>query len=254
MKPSIRHSAALLVALAAVLLGRGASAAEPGRGFWIGAVLQGDVALLPGGDICSRASQSEATYSCFRADREQYVGVPAPAEQASFDVSYGTTRVALHAERALFGNFTAGGRFGFAFGGGPTPAKGPPFVPLHLEARLAYWIGPRLSPEPGLYGFVTVLAGIGQVDAVRRIDVTECRPGVPGCAPATNVQPGGPNPDEQELEAWGKAGQGFAGLGGGLYFSFVRGSGAVLELKAMQLFPGVGVSLSPSLGYVFHVF
>ena len=227
--------------------------APPAYGWWVGAVIQGDIALLESGDVCSRESQAAATYSCFRSDGEQYLGAPEPAEPVGFTAAYGTTRLALHVERAIAGNFTAGGRFGIALGGGPTPAKGPAFVPLHLEARVAYWIGQALSPEPGLRGFVSVAAGVAQVDASRPAPVSECRAAsVSGCAPATNTQPGGPNPDRQVLDAYKKAGQGFVGLGAGAYYSFVPGSGAVIDLKVLQFFPGAGTTFSPSLAYVFH--
>jgi hypothetical protein len=231
-----------------------APAAPMSPGFWVGAVIQGDIVFMEGGDLCSRESQTNVAYACFRSDREQYVGVPVPAKDAGFSAAYGTTRLALHVERAIAGNFTAGARFGMALGGGPTPAKGPAFVPLHIEARVAYWIGQQLSPEPGLRGFVFIMGGLAQVDASRTVEVDECRAGsTSGCAPATNVQPGGPNPDRQLLDAYKKTGQGFVGLGVGACYSFIRGSGAVLELKAMQLFPGSGTTFSPSLSYVFRV-
>jgi len=167
--------------------------------------------------------------------------------------SYGTTRVLLHAERRVYEDLTVGGRVGFAFGGGPTPAKGPGFNPLHLEARLAYWFGPDLVSGRGLRGFLFVSGGVAQVDASRSVEVTECRAGSPsGCVPATNTQPGGPNPDQQRLDAYQKLGQGFVSVGGGLSYALFRGNGLLLELKVVQLFPSSGTVISPSLGYVFH--
>ena len=227
---------------------------QASSGFWVGAALQQDISLLPGGDACGRAAQTHGSYSCFRADREQYLGVPIAGEPASIVPARGTTRVAIHVEHAIFGDFTAGGRVGFAFGGGPTPSKGPPFLPLHLEARIAYWIGPKLSPSTGVRGFVTLVGGLAQVDASREIAITECRAGDgSGCRAIEHVQPGGPNPDRQTLAAYKKAGMGFMGLGVGFYGSFVRGSGVVLEVKATQLFPSYGFAISPSISYVFHV-
>ncbi len=233
---------------------KGNAASSEASGWWVGAVLQSDVGLLPGGDVCGRRAQSRGSYSCFRPDREQYLGVPVSGEPAAVMPALGTMRIALHAEHAIFGNFTAGGRIGFAFGGGPTPSKGPPFLPLHLEARVAYWIGKKLSPAPGLRGFVTLAGGVAQLDASREVDVTECRSGdASGCTPANNVQPGGPNPDRQTLVAYKKAGIGFIGLGAGLHYSFVRGSGGVFEIKATQHFPSYGFAISPAISYVFHV-
>lgn len=217
-------------------------------------MVQGDLAFLDGGDPCSRESQSELRYACFRADREQYLGAPEPGTPADFALSYGTTRIALHIERPIIDNVTLGGRFGFAFGGGPTPARGPAFLPLHLEARIAYFIGKPLSAERGVRGVVSVMGGLAQVDAFRSVAVRECgADSKVACTPATNLQPGGPNPQVQSLEAYKKLGQGFIGLGLGAYYSFLPASGVLLELRIMQLFPGTGTTFSPSLSYVFNV-
>ena len=223
-------------------------------GFWVGAGVQADIAFLGGGNLCSRESQSAVAYSCFRPDGEQYLGVLEPAAPAGLAPSYGTTRVALQIERVLPYHLSVGGRVGFAFGGGPTPAKGPTFVPLHLEASLSYWFGQPLSRDTGLRGFASLMGGMAQMDASRSVAVDECRAGSPsGCAPATNVQPGGDNPDHQTLDAYKKAGQGFVGLGLGAFYSFVAGSGLVVEVRVLQFFPSAATTLSPSLGYVFQI-
>lgn len=227
---------------------------QPSSGFLVGAVVQGDIVFMPGGEPCSRESQSSVTYACFRADREQYLGVPVPGARAPFSAAYGTTRVEVHVERAIVNNLTIGGRFGIALGGGPAPAKGPGFLPLHFEARAAYWFGHPPSIDTGLQGFVFLMGGAAQVDASRVVDVQECRAGsTSGCVPADNIQPGSPNPDHQTLRAYKKAGEVFIGAGLGAYYSFIRGSGIALELKAMQLLPSFGTTLSPSLSYVFFV-
>jgi hypothetical protein len=254
--PSMRVGSLLFAALvlaASPASAQALAASEPRSGLWIGAALQQDISLLPSGDVCGRAAQTHGSYSCFRADREQYLGVPVAGQPASVVPARATTRVAIHVEHVLVGNLTAGGRVGLAFGGGPTPSKGPPFLPLHLEARLAYWLGPKLSSSTGVRGFVTLVGGLAQVDASREVEIAECRVAGPGCKPIEHLQPGGPNPARQTLVAYKKAGLGFAGVGMGLYGSFVRGSGVVLEVKATQLFPSLGFAISPSISYVFHV-
>lgn len=231
-----------------------ASAVPWSSGFWVGAALQGDLAFMGGGAVCDRESQTSGAYSCFRSDREQYVGVPAPSEPVGFAMAYGTTRVALTVERAIGGSFTAGGRLGIVLGGGPTPAKGPTFLPIHLEARAAYWIGRPPSLERGLRGFVSLAAGLAQMDASRAVEVEECRPEQSAaCTPATNEQPGGPNPSRQVLDAYKKGGQAFVGLGVGVLYSFVPGSAAAIELKAAQFFPSAVTTLSPTVSYVFQI-
>ena len=262
----------LLLAAAGVLISASATAAEPepaadvaappkaapppqaDSGFWVGAGVQADIAFLNGGAPCSRESQSAATYACFRADGEQYLGVPAPGARSPVTAAYGTTRIALQIDRVLPYHFTLGGRFGFAFGGGPTPAKGPTFVPIHLEARVAYWFDQPLSRATGFRSFVSVMGGLGQMDASRAVNVDECLAGsTSGCTPATNLQPGGENPDHQTLDAYKKAGQAFVGLGLGAYYSFLPGSGVVVEVRALQLFPSSATTFSPSIAYVFQV-
>jgi hypothetical protein len=223
-------------------------------GFWVGAGVQADIAFLGGADLCGRESQSAVAYSCFRPDNEQYLGVPEPTGPAGLAPSYGTTRVALQIERVLPYHLSVGGRVGFAFGGGPTPAKGPTFVPLHLEASLSYWFGQPLSRDTGLRGFASLLGGMAQMDASRTVTVDECRAGSPsGCTPATNVQPGGDNPAHQTLDAYKKAGQGFIGLGLGAFYSFLPGSGLLVEVRVLQFFPSAATTLSPSIGYVFQI-
>ncbi len=242
-----------------LLAGRPARAGEDGAApsavqpsFWVGAAAQSDLLFLPGGYPCSRESQSAATYACFRGDDEQYLGSPDASDGEAIAVAYGTTRFLVHLERPVLSRLTLGGRIGVALGGGPTPAEGAPFLPLHLELRAAWWLGPPLDDRRGLRGFVALSGGLAQVDGERTVRVTECRAGRP-CVPAANLQPGGANPDRQSLGAWVKAGLGFVGLGGGVMWSFVRGSGAVLEVKVMQLFPSSGRTVSPSISYVFSV-
>jgi hypothetical protein len=251
---------ALCGGAALLLTGRASHAAEdgagapgaPARSWWVGAVAQSDLLFLPGGHPCSQQSQSAATYACFRRDDEQYVGTPDVSGSESIGVAYGTTRLLVHIERPVVSRLTLGGRIGVAFGGGPTPAQGAAFLPMHLELRAAWWVGPPLDARAGLRGFVAPSGGLAQVDGARAVVVDGCRPGSV-CPPATNAQPGGANPDRQSLDAWVKTGLGFVGVGGGVMWSFAGGSGAVLELKAMQLFPSSGTTLSPSLSYVFSV-
>lgn len=219
--------------------------------WWIGPATQLDTVLLPGGDICGPESQSAARYACFRRDEEQYVGAPAPQDSLS-TLAYGTTRVLLHAERSILPQLSASGRLGIAFGGGPSPAKGPAFMPLHMEARLAYWLAGGLDSDRPLGLFGLALGGVAQIDASRNITVRECQESTPGCQPAQNAQPGGPNPDRQELDAYAKLGQGFAGLGLGISYRFFEGSAAVADLRVLETFPTTGSVFSLSLAYVFR--
>ena len=210
-----------------------------------------DTVLLPGGDVCGREGQSTGRYACFRQDGEQYLGTPAGASgEGAATLAYGTTRALLHAERSLLPWLSAGGRLGIAFGGGPQSAQGAAFMPLHMEGRVAFWVLGGLDSEQPLNLFVTALGGLAQMDASRKIAVEECRATSGGCTPASNEQPGGPNPVRQELDAYVKLGQGFAGLGFGVMYRFFGESAAVADLRAVQTFPSSGTSFSLSLSYV----
>jgi hypothetical protein len=70
--------------------------------------------------------------------------------------------------------------------------------------------------------------------------------------PAKNAQSGGPNPDTQDLEAYAKLGQGFAGLGIGVSYRLLDDSAAVAELRVSETFPTNGTAFSLSLAYVFR--
>lgn len=241
-----------LVTLTSTARAANAPSNEGAARFWVGPAIELDTALLPGGDVCGRESQSAARYACFRADEEQYVGVPDPSGAVSPTLAYSTTRILLHAERPIASGFSVGGRLGFAFGGGPSPANGPAFMPLHAEVRLAYWSLGGLGSDRRFSLFALVLAGAGQFDAKRSIAIQECRDGTQGCNPAQNAQSGGPNPDHQKLDAYVKLGQGFAGLGLGAAYRFFDNSTAIADVRFTETFPTNGTALSLSLSYVFR--
>ncbi|WP_156338985.1 hypothetical protein [Chondromyces crocatus] len=245
--------AAQTVALdAGALKAEGVSRPASKPSWWIGSGLQMDTVLLPGGDVCGRESQSSGRYACFRGDREQYLGTPGggAGTDAGTTLAYGTTRVLLHAERSVLARLSVGGRLGLAFGGGPAAPQGAAFMPLHMEVRGSYWILGGLDGDQPLNLFATVLGGVAQIDASRKVSVEECRAGMGGCTPSDNAQPGVPNPDRQELDAYVKLGQGFAGLGFGAMYRFPGQHAVMADLRAVQTFPSHGTAFSLSLSYV----
>src|SRR5208282_5325194 len=96
---------------------------------------------------CAGSTQSNG-YTCFTGST-YYSGLPFIGTDPAKDgdtVSAGlvpaTVRIMLGYDRAI-GNFSLGARVGVAFLGGPQ-ATGPgnrPFLPIHAEARAAYWFG-----------------------------------------------------------------------------------------------------------------
>jgi hypothetical protein len=97
------------------------------------------------------------------------------------------------------------------------------------------------------------LFGLGQVDVRSTVQVVECRAGDPGCAPASNGQPGGANPDAQQLDAYRRLGQGLVGGGVGGWLPITERSGVHLELSVLYAFPTQGLVVSPSLSYLVQV-
>jgi hypothetical protein len=61
---------------------------------------------------------------------------------------------------------------------------------------------------------------------------------------ASQTQPG--NDLEQELDAWKRAGDGFAGLGVGATFAFTPRTAAGLELSVVETFPFGATVVTPS--------
>ncbi len=60
----------------------------------------------------------------------------------------------------------------------------------------------------------------------------------------------GGNDLEQELDVWKRAGDGFAGLGGGTMFSWQSGRAAFVELAVHSVFPFSALVVVPSVGVV----
>jgi hypothetical protein len=133
-------------------------------------------------------------------------------------------------------NVTVGGRLGFALGGGPQRPSGASFMPVHVEARAAYWFGNDPFSRSGFRFFVLAAAGMAEVDAKVSVDVY---------ASATAYR----NGSSQDENAWKKAGLGFAALGGGTMFALTPSMGIVLEARILEMFPTSATGGSLQLGY-----
>jgi len=222
--------------------------ASSARKTWLSIGIAGDFAWVSGKNVCMLESQRDNGYSCFRTASsgklEQYYGEPVIDEGDAIAGGFRlrTGRVLVGIDHAIADNFSVGARAGFAFGGGPkgeNDARG--FLPLHLEARIAYWFGEEHFAKSGFRPYVFAAGGIAQVDARTRVTVFEStRP---------SYQPD--NPPEQILVVWKKMGQGFGGLGGGVVYNLTESSGILAEVKAMMMFPSSGMVLEPTVGYTF---
>jgi hypothetical protein len=244
--PRTRLPALGLAAIVGSLAATAAADDAPVQVF-VGAQLSQDAPLVSGDDVCSRASQLDAGFACFRASGSQYHGTPITGaeDKVAPGLVPGTTRLTLSADYTLDGPLSLGLRLGYVLrGGGPTPDGGKKFMPYHVEARAAYWLNGRAYQASGLQPFVFAAGGLAQVDASIQVNVYED----PNTPPPPN-QPD--NPPRQRLDAYKKMGSGFLGAGAGVYLPLSAHSGPSLELAALGMFPSTGTDLRLTLGYGF---
>jgi hypothetical protein len=208
------------------------------RKLWLRLALHQDAAFVGGTDVCTRQSQDSDRFYCFRQDGVQYQGTPVLGQFDKIDsgLVVGTTRALAGADYVVADAISVGGSLGYAFlGAGPRPRGGSAFFPVHVEARGAYWLLGAPFDTQGFALDAFVLAGVAQVDAKKVVPVIEDPAGGSG------------EPAQQKLDAWKRLGRGFAGAGAGAWYGFGR-AGALLELRALYLFPGSGLVLSPGIG------
>lgn len=206
---------------------------------WVGLHFALDFAKIGGTDVCApdgAEGSDTASYACFDAGTSNYFYAPVESGAAGSvgsGFARGTSRLLLSFDRFVTNNITIGGRVGYAFGGGPTPAAGTKFMALHLEPRVSYWFGadPRSQTiRPYIHG----MGGVAQVDTkVANVPVRLADGTVVG------------------VDAWHKTGTGFLGAGGGLLYAFTPTIGAQLNLNAMLMLGDSGFVIEPSLGIVY---
>lgn len=206
---------------------------------WISLGVSQDVGIVPTTGGCSIYQQEHAGYACFRADGEQYIGNPLHTNEAPA-VGRGQARLMIGFERLVHYDTTLGLRVGWAIAGeGPTPRGGTEFVPFHAAARVTHWMGQDPFAHDGWRPFVFVSAGYSMVDIKTTAHVRE--------DPFAGSYQGG-NDLEQTVELWKRAGDGFAGLGGGTMFSWQSGRAAFFELAVHSVFPFSAIVVVPSVG------
>jgi hypothetical protein len=91
----------------------------------------------------------------------------------------------------------------------------------------------------GLRPFAFLTAGYQMVDVPVRIHVRE---------DPTKVHYQGGNDLDQTLDAWKRAGDGFAGAGAGLAYAMVRRTAVFVEVAAFETFPFSAFVVAPSAG------
>jgi hypothetical protein len=190
--------------------------------------LQQDVLLL---GSASDACLNQTDYKCFFSGDVQYDGKPVVGDHDQVSGGFGvaTTRVLVGFDRLFGDNLTLGVKLGYAFNGGPASQGGKAFVPVHAEARVAYFFGKNPFGSTGFRLYATANGGLAQVDAKVTVQVND----------------GGP----LTLAAWKKAGTSFFGAGLGAMLLTSPGSGFVAELRLQEFLGASGTGVGLQIGY-----
>lgn len=266
--------------------GGGSDKPKGGKKNIVGLWGQLDLLLISGGDnVCSGTDPS---YVCFKSGQDQqFYGLPTEQRgtngiQGGFGI--GGARALLSYDRDITNiagimNLVLGVRAGFAFGGSPTSETAPfqfddavvdedgkrvrsphvqanGFLPLHLEARAAFFFGPNAFEAGKLRPFAFLGGGLAQVNA--SVPVTVCdrvdEKGDPVEDSGGNCKPFNDDPtkptEPRKLDSYQITGLNFIGLGGGLNYGITPNFGVTLELKVMLMVPTFGVVFAPTLGPV----
>jgi len=201
---------------------------------WVSLAIQQDFLSLSSSTATCAGSNE---YVCFTDGDKYYGGIPyeKSGDEVSGGLRFATTRILAGYDRAI-GSFSVGVRLGVAFGGGPKAEEGRAFLPLHAEARVAYWFGREPFSRTGPRPYVVLSGGVAQVDAK-----------VPVVAYET---PKDYTDDKRlELDAWKKTGTGFLGGGVGMLLAITPRSAPIAELKFVGMLGRSSPTLNLQLGY-----
>jgi hypothetical protein len=219
----------------------GEDESRPYKKNWLSLAVQVELPLMQG---ATNACLGGAGYTCFRSDTgAYYADVPAKDRHDEVIGGFATSpmvRILIGYDRVVLRNVAIGGRVGYAvFGGGPqrpvngSASEGPSFMPLHVEARVAYWFGKNVFAHKGMRFYAFASGGMTEVDASQSIDL---------------FQPG-PRGANIAVDAWTKTGLGFAAVGPGIMYAVTPNGGLILEVKPIVLFPTFGFAVGAQLGY-----
>jgi hypothetical protein len=206
---------------------------------WISVSIEQDFGVVQASGACSVPAQETQGYACYRRDGVQYAGSPVLTNEP-LGAGLGPTRVVLGFERLVYFDTSVGVRASWAFAGaGPTPRGGTEFFPLSASARVTHWFGNDLFARSGFRPFAFVTGGYAMVDVKTTVHVRE--------DPTQPAYQGG-NDLEQTLDVWKRAGDGFAGAGGGLAFAFSTRMAAVVDVGVLYTLPFGALVIAPSAG------
>jgi len=206
---------------------------------WFSLSVEQDLGLVQTAGGCSVASQENEGYACYREDGSQYTGTPVLTNEP-IGGGLGPTRVVLGFERLVHYDTSLGARVGWAvLGEGPTPREGTKFIPFSIAARVTHWFGDDVFARSVLRPYVFLTAGFAMVDVRATTRVRE---------DPTVVPYQGGNDLEQAVDIWKRAGDAFAGGGGGLSIPWSGSRAAFVEVGALGAFPFGALVIAPTAG------
>ncbi|HVW24110.1 MAG TPA: hypothetical protein VHC69_02000 [Polyangiaceae bacterium] len=210
-----------------------------GPAVWLSLGLIGDAMFISGSDVCTEKSQVSGGFTCTRGSGSQYHGTPLAGSGGKVSgISFAPLRVTVGVSARLAQKISAGIRLGYAvLGQGPRPDGGNEFLAFSAEVQGAYWFSQQAFSTNGIGPFVELSGGLAEIDGHSKVTVREDTSAPP---PVSQLD----NPPQQSLDAYQKAGAGFAGAGAGLFIPFGARAGLVADLRVLQLFPSSGTALS----------
>jgi hypothetical protein len=217
-----------------------------GPAVWLSLGLVGDAMFISGTDACTEKSQVNGGFTCIRGSGSQYHGTPLPGAGGSVSgISFGPLRLTLSASARLSRKISAGVRVGYAvLGQGPRPDGGHGFLAFSAEVQGAYWLSQHAFSTKNIGTFLEISAGLAEIDGHSKVTVRE---DTTAPKPVSQID----NPPQQSLDAYQKAGAGFAGAGVGMFLPFGQHAGLLADLRVLQLFPSSGTALSLGLSGAF---
>lgn len=213
---------------------------EPRKKNWLSIAFSPDLLFVSSeSDACSPAAQESGRLSCFFAGDVPYEGTPlksGSSNSVNGGVGLGSMRVVAGYDRVLGTRMAAGVRLGFAFLGLPDRPDGKKFLPLHAEARFAYFLSRDPFLTTGVRPYLLVAAGVA--DSVARVSTSV-------------VEDTGAGRRDFKLDVYQRAGPGFGGLGGGIQYAVMPEAAMVIEVVGRAAFPEFAPVIAPSLGFAY---
>jgi hypothetical protein len=212
----------------------------PRKRNWLSLAFSPDLTVLSNvSDACSAAAQQDETMSCFFKGDVQYTGTPVQGNGNTMKggVGLGSMRVLAGYDRLIGTSVTLGTRLGFAFNGAPKGNGGKTFIPVHAEARGAYWLGSDPFARAGVRPYVVANAGLADTTAKLSTEVLEDN--------------GSGGFSKFKLEVYKTAGPYFAGAGIGVQYAVSPEAAMVIEVAGRALFPDFAPVIAPSLGFAY---